>query len=793
MKKLTFLSCFLLVLAPWLCPQALAQNEGPLRVVKSIINAESENAELCLEFDRTLASLSSWQSASALRLVANGKTVTPSNITVTDSSLCLFPLEHGTAYRLSLKGLRGTDNKKMAGPYALSFTIPNRSPGLSFTSDTGGVNEFGFYDKPLTLRAINVGRASLDVYHVTDVGLMIRAWKDRALMALAPSESAYLAREKGKTIWRAEETFDPTLNATTEQNISLREKMPDLKPGLYLIVADSEKDPTNKEPLTLAASWFINSDFSLRAVRDSEGVRVFASGATKVKNNVHLMAFGENLEQLAETKTGANGIGLISYPQKLEDKNSIVIVVGNDAEGNVAFADIENLPSPSGDSDLGVLHIDSLFVAPFDVVDVFLSSASTKNDPVLKAPSILRLSRGDYVYADFPVSASSAEFAKMSFLAPALRGDWSLFWQKTDGTPLAETTLRVTSNPDAPRLEAASEHKLLASDGTCSLTIKALSASNRPIPLVGGHVFVAWQKLDPKFFGWNDYIFGTLTPPPGADFIAADFLTNLEGKASLRLTLSQRPKGQGLYQAALKVMAAPDSGIADAPTIVLPLRPEETVIGVKPLATGARFPQNGLARFSLIGISSDGRARDVSGLSYQVYEEGRSFDWYQDEGRWKYKPEAQLRPIGGGALAIKADARSVLEWPVAAGTYRLEILDVNGKTLVQTTFSAGWDSASTSEMSVLPLTVQMPTAMRHGHEIQARVFLPEPAILTAIIADTRIRKAVHEFRPKGNNIIAFTPAADWAKSISLMVEASSQNSGKTTGFLRRALKNISLA
>jgi len=790
-----YLSCLSFAVALCIPSFSIAQNEEPLRVVKSTTNAESENPELCLEFNRSVASIPSWRFTSALRLEANGKTVTPPNVVATDSSLCLFPLEHGTSYRLLLKGLKTSDSEKRAESYALSFTIPNRAPGLVFTNETGGVNEFGSYGKPLTLRAINVAHASVSVHHIADTALMARIWQDRALTALAPSETAYLARDKGTTLWREEETFDPTLNATTEQKISLREKMPDLKPGLFLIVADAgknEKDQTGKGPIPLAAAWFINSDFSIRAVRNNDDIRVFAQTASKAKANVRLAAFNGNFEQVAEAKTGADGIGAIPYPSKIEDKNSVVTVVASDDAGNVAFADIENLPTLSGDSDLGVLRVDSLFVAPFDSVDVLLFPTSPKREPVLSASSNLRLSQGNLVYASFPVAATSADFAKLSFPAPAMPGDWSLLWEKTDGTVLAETTLHVTANPDAPRLEATSEHKVLGNDGACTLTIKARSSSNKPVPLAGGHVLVSWQKLDPAFFGWKDYNFGTQIPLPEIGVPAADFLTDLEGRASLRLNLPGHPKEHGLYQAAIKVVASPDSGIADAPTLVLPLKPEETAIGVKPLAAGARFPQNGLARFALIGISSDGKPRDVSGLSYQVFEEGRSFDWYQDGGRWKYKPEAQLRPVGGGALSIKADESSLLEWPVAAGNYRLEIADSNGKVLARTTFSAGWDSASASASPVLPLNVQLPKVLQIGHEAQARISLPEDSMLTVLISDTRLRKVVHEFRPKGNSVISFTPMTDWAKVMSIDIQAVPQSAEKKDGPRYRTMIDVSL-
>ena len=39
-------------------------------------------------------------------------------------------------------------------------------------------------------------------------------------------------------------------------------------------------------------------------------------------------------------------------------------------------------------------------------------------------------------------------------------------------------------------------------------------------------------------------------------------------------------------------------------------------------------------------------------------------------------------------------------------------------------------------------------------------------MVTVLVADARLRKAVHEFRPAGQNAISFTPAADWQDALS---------------------------
>ncbi|MDR3424029.1 MAG: hypothetical protein P4M13_02980 [Alphaproteobacteria bacterium] len=796
MKKYALLFC-LLVFSAFLSDRpSLAQDTAVLHVVKSTVNAEAENAEICLEFDKALSPAAPARLVAALRLETDGKPVTPANAAAAGTSLCLFPLERGKSYRLDLAEQRGADKDReiISAPYKAFFTIPDRSPTLAFTDDNGGVNAFGSYDKPLTLRAVNVARAKIELYSLTDPSLRARVWQDRAQTALAPSESAYLARTKGQKIWHEEKTFDAPSNATLEQKIVLRDKIPDLAPGLYLIVADAGKDddtPANKGLAPLAAEWFTKSDFSLRAVRDDKGIHVFAArtDAPAVKTDVHLAAMSKKPESLAEAQVGADGVGLIAYPPKLADKNDIASVVGTDAAGNVAFADIENLPQEASQPALGFLRTNMLFAAPSENIEAALSLGENKT----AQPSFVRLAQGDFAYADFPAPALTQGSATLSFPAPAAQGAWLLRWQKADGTVLAEAPLRVTANADAPRLEATSPRDALSGDAPLPLTIKSLSSSGKPEPLIQGRVTLTWQKLDPAAFGWNAYRFGAQTDFSDTPKPVGDFLTDLQGAAQVHVTLPKPPQERGLYQAVLKVAADPDTGVAEAKPLVLPLRPLGTVIGIKALAQDARFTQNGIARFALIGLSSDGKPRDVSGLFWQIYEEGRSFAWYQDEGRWKYKLEPQLRPIGGGALTIKSDASSVLEWPVTAGNYRLEIMGADGKTLAQTSFSAGWDSSSAALTPALPPAASLPKTLQVGQEVTAHVTLPEPAMLTAIIADTQIRKIVHEFRPQGDNLITFTPAADWAHTISLSLNAAPQNAQQTGSEPLRAVLEASIA
>ncbi|MDR3449695.1 MAG: hypothetical protein P4M15_08130 [Alphaproteobacteria bacterium] len=744
--------------------------DDTLRVVKADINAEQDDAELCLNFDKPLAQVAPARLASSLRLTLGGNPATPQNIAVTSTSLCLFPLDRGRTYRLSLASMRGSRGEKMEAPYALSFTVPDRSPSLAFTNN-GGAGGFNAYDAGLVLRAVNVAHAKIQIYRLASAGDLAHAWQERAQTSLAPSESAYFARTNGQLVAVSDRDFEDSANATSDQKINLRDKFPALAPGLYLIVAEAsgESDsPASKGLKPLAAAWFTKSDFSVRAVRDDDGIHVFAASANAPgpKSGLHLTAINKKSQQVAEAVGGADGTGLIPYPPNV-DKNIIASVIASDAAGDVAFAPIDAVPALSQLPPSGRIDPLALFTAPGDIVDAALTLAPGENAPD-KTPGQLQLSRDGTVYQTLPNAAPNAT---LSFPAPARQGLWHLQWQKKDGGDLASAPLRVTSNPDTPHFDLSADAKSIGGDAQINLTVKAVALAGQPSPLAGGRVTALWQKIDPEAAGWKNYQFGVPVSLDETPAPVASVLTDLQGNAELHVALPKPPQEPGLYQAAIGVAPEPDSGIVQAAPLVLPLRSDNDTIGVKPLAAHARFAQNGIARFALIALAPDGKPRDLPHLSYQLYEEGRDFAWYQDEGRWKYKPEPQLRPIGGGDLSIRADGGTILEWPVTAGNYRLEILGDDGGRLAQTAFSAGWDSATPQTMPGGTLTVTLPKILTPGHSYAAHVVLPEAAMITAIIADQHIRKVVHEFRPKGDNAITFTPAADWRNGVSVSIDA----------------------
>src|SRR5580704_12744820 len=111
---------------------------APLHVIRPILHADQEQAELCLEFDHALDAAGGLaRVAAALHLESDGKTVAVSskNLSLGGNQVCLSPLEHRRNYRLVFNPLRDAKGERLSHPYSLSFTMPARRASLVFVAE----------------------------------------------------------------------------------------------------------------------------------------------------------------------------------------------------------------------------------------------------------------------------------------------------------------------------------------------------------------------------------------------------------------------------------------------------------------------------------------------------------------------------------------------------------------------------------------------------------------------------------------------------------------------------------
>jgi uncharacterized protein YfaS (alpha-2-macroglobulin family) len=769
------------LLAALTVAQAQTASDGTLHVLRPIIRAEQDKAELCLEFDHPLVAEDQTRVTATVKLESGLKTIpiASRNLSVNGSELCIPALEHREDYRLTLSNLHGAGGEKLISSYSLSFTVPPRISSLAFITSGSGNGLTRWKDSNPVLRAINVPYAKLELYRIADPQQMAEAWNQRMQTALAPSEVATFARSNGTSVWQSELSFGDAPDESVEQPVRLADQAGKSPPGLYLLIASAPELREKKSYLIpTAALWLLRSDLKLRALRAKDSLYALAEkadGSAPLKD-VQVKTLDHNQQILAEGKSGNNGIASLSVPE--DKRNDAVSVAGSIGSGDVDFFDLAQAEgnaviTPVVEADIATANT---FYLPGEPVQVTLVAHDIHNHPVASKGSTLQLLRPDRsFYAAYPVPDDQSGFARVSFPAPVINGVCPIVWRQADGQILSEGKLRVTSNPDAPHLEMTADRALLAEDGEINVILKSITDAGSPAPYVAGHIEADWGVPDHIFPGWEGYRFGTGANDEHVPAADAFFVTDDKGVARVHLKPTPIEDASPLHAATLKVTSDPAAGVADPPELVVPMKPKNFIIGIKPTAAGGHFTENSLAHFDIVALDSDGKRHPAEDLNYQIYEQGRSFDWYQSEGRWEYKPLQQQRRIGGGALSLTGEGGKHIEWPVTAGAYRLEISDANGALLARMDFSAGWGLAKEEASYAKGLDLKPSTAvLQAGHSAEIHFTLEKPAMITAVIADDRVRAVMHVFKPEGDTTIAFMPAGDWGNRVGVWIDAEFQ-------------------
>jgi uncharacterized protein YfaS (alpha-2-macroglobulin family) len=778
-----FLSLFLVVLAlP--AHQSHAADEPAdtsLHVLRPTIHAEQDKAELCLEFDHGLDASDLASVASNVRLQSSGKTLpmNAQNISVTNSLLCLSSLDHRKEYRVTITDVRGSKGEKLANPYSLSFNVPDRQPALAFGGSNDGIMRWHGNDP--YLRVMNVMHVHLELFRVTDLNAMVDAWRQRLQTTLAPSESATYAQNHGQSIWQDTLTLDTAPNQPLSVKIPSQTRTGTLASGLYLLVVTATKTISmDSEPdfMPLAAQWLLRSDLKIRAVRGADGYYALTENAdaSAPAPNVHLLIQDRDQKSLTDGRSDADGIAPL--PLSDDTRDTATLLVGQTDNGDIDFADLSaqdrDFTLPNIDASLSW---DKAFYVPGGNAAVTLAAHDLHGHAITMKGSNLQILRPDAersFYANIAVPDLRDGTINLIVPTPVIPGLWPIVWQQNDGHILAEGKVRVTSNPGAPRLELKPDRAMAGDDGEVNLTLKSLTQDHTAAPYITGRVTVSWVVPDHVFPGWEAYHFGNTDNISSQPARVASFITDDKGAAFLHLTLAPPADGAPLHAAVLSANSDPVAGAIDPAPLTLPIKPKDYIVGIKPFAAGGRFAENSLARFDVIALDGQGNRRALDDLTYQIYEEGRSFEWFQDEGRWNFKLQQQQRPVNGGALPIRADGPNRIDWPVTAGNYRLDITSPSGTVVVRLPFSAGW-GMTRPEASDPKLSVSGPGILHTGEDTAVHFTLDQPSMVTAIVADDRVRKIIHQVKQAGPAQFSLTPQKDWGRRISIWIDTGANS------------------
>ena len=98
--------------------------------------------------------------------------------------------------------------------------------------------------------------------------------------------------------------------------------------------------------------------------------------------------------------------------------------------------------------------------------------------------------------------------------------------------------------------------------------------------------------------------------------------------------------------------------------VTLPVTPDATMIGVKPLFKGSSLDDGANADFDVVMAAPDGKTIAQKGLKYELLKIETSYQWYRQNGQWQFEPIKRTERVANGTID---DDRRQAGAPVAAG------------------------------------------------------------------------------------------------------------------------------
>ncbi|MEQ1716492.1 MAG: alpha-2-macroglobulin [Hyphomicrobium sp.] len=664
---------------------------------------EATPPRLCLQFSENL---SRTHGDVAQFVSVNGRD--PQILVQDGKQLCVEGLRHGERYQVQIRsGLPSEVGEDLNKTADIAVYVPDRSALVRFTGKAYVLPSRGQQGIPVV--TTNTKQIDVEVYRIGDRGLATLLQSGDFQRQLSSYEIDNIRDKTGVKVYAGNMEIASKLNEEVTTAVPVTEATGKLEAGAYVMVAKpSEKSKSDDGQR--ATQWFIVSDLGLTAFSGADGIHAFVrsiADATPIADStVKLVA--RNSEVLATAKTDAKGYARFDAAMAKGDGGTAPsVLVAEKGEGEYAFLD---LTANAFDlSDRGVKGRDT--PGPVDAyvytergvyrggeevaISALVRDAKGKGSPV---PTTLIVARPDgveharYVLNDQGLGGRSHT---LQLAKTAMTGTWRL-WLHTDpkDTAIAERAFLVEDFvPERLDMKLEAAVPALVPEQAGTITVAGRYLYGPPAAALGleGEIIVKPSGKDVA--GFAGYHFG-----PADEFVnpvrqplAANLITDAEGKAAIPVMLPAIPKTDKPLEAQLIIKLREDGGRTIERSISVPVDMKSDRIGIKPSFQGATLPEDETANFDVVLLGKDGKQATSDKIDWTLTRLDTNWQWYRRDGSWTYEAVTLKRKIANGTVATTADASAKISQKLEWGRYRLDVAssELNGPAS-SFIFSSGW-------------------------------------------------------------------------------------------------------
>lgn len=758
--------------------EKMRENHG-FRLLDYTVDADSASPRACFQFSESLPVRTDFSP-----FVAVQGQERPA-ISVDDRQLCIEGLKHGERYHVTLRtGLPSTVKEMLPRSAELNVYVRDRKPLVRFTNKAYVLPRTGQQGIPIV--SVNTPAVVIDIYRIGDRNLLNTVLDSDFQRALSRYEIERLADQQGVKVWNGELAVEQTPNADITTAFPVDQAVGELQPGVYVMTAMPKGLPSDDDYSSLATQWFIVSDLGLTSFAGNDGVHAYVHSlaSAEPKSKIEVRLISRSNEVLAVKHTDANGY--VHFEANLargEGGASPALLVASDGKADYAFL---SLKAPPFDlTDRGVAGrrqpagLDAFVYAERGVyrsgetvhITALLRDAAGVAAP--NAPLTLVVERPDgveYRRVTLQDQGLGGRSLDLPITASAPTGTWRVrAYTDPKRPPVGETAFMVEDYvPDRLEFELKPQNERIGRDSPADIALEGRFLYGAPAAHLEleGEVTILPAKSLAAFPG---YQFGVADDEFSAEQQSLEELpqTDEQGKARFTVRLDKVPSVQRLIEARITVRMAESGGRAVERKVTLPVAPDKTMIGVKPLFSGKSLGENDQASFDVVMVQPDGQAVARQGLRYELLKIESRYQWYRQGGSWNYEPIKSTRRVADGSIDVAPGAPGRISVPVTWGRYRLDVSDPGG-AVTSVSFDAGfYAEASADTPDLLEIALDKPE-YRAGEAMKVAITARSAGRVTLhVVADRMVATRTADVKP-GLNTLKLDVGKDWGNGAYLV-------------------------
>ena len=754
------------------------RGEHGFRMMDYTVENEAQDPRLCIQFSERLLRAETDLS----RFVSiDGKPA--DNLTGEGRQICVEGLGHGKRYEVVLRaGLPSEIGEALLKPAVVPVYVRDRSPTVRFSGKSYVLPSRGQQGLPVV--SINASRLGIEIYRVNDRNLTSVTGNSGDFMKqLSLSDVAALADERGSKIYSGELDVTPKLNAEVTTAVPIGEAIPELKPGVYAMVARTldKKSRSGGDDTETSTQWFIVSDLGLAAFTGDNGLHAFVRSLTSTEpvNGAAVKIVARNNEVLAQGKT--DGAGYVRFEPGLvrgEGGLQPALLIAETANGQYAFLDVA---SGAFDlSDRGVkgreragaldafLYADRGVYRPGETVHLN-ALVRDKVGAAAVVPATLIVTRPDGVeHSRIAVTdqglGGRAHALRLS--GTAMTGTWrAKLHTDPKADPLSAVSFLVEDFvPERLELKLSPAQAALTPEVPGTINVSGRYLYGPPAANLAAEGEIVVKAGGKDVAGFPGYRFGLADEKITAVRKALENVpgTDAKGELPLEVLLPPIPRTAQPLTAEVMVRLREPGGRAIERKVSMPVDPKLPRIGIKPSFTGEAIGEGESAAFDVIILDEANRRLGGKRLAWTLYRLESSWQWYRRDDRWQYDSVTHTRKAANGIVDSQTDTPARIEQKLEYGRYRLEVSSTEpGGPLSSLVFAAGWyggEAAETPEM--LDVALDKP-AYKAGETAKLKVASRQGGkLLVTVLGSGLIAHRTLDL-PNGGGEVSLDVGRDW--------------------------------